>query len=68
MSRKTRKQLVGRQEDLDRRERETAYAQLARVLRREWRCGVQQLCPLAQRERYQARQAVLAMDVFAHYE
>lgn len=66
--RKTRKRLVGRQEDTDRRERETEYAQLTRVLHREWRCGVQQLCPLAQRERERARREFLALDVFAHHE
>ena len=68
MPRKTRKQLVGSQEDLDRREREVTYSQLTRLLHRAWRCGVQPCCPLAQRERERARREVLAMNVFAHYE
>ncbi len=37
MSRRTRKHLVGRREDRQRREREHELEQLAAVLRREWR-------------------------------
>ena len=37
MPRRTRKQLVGRREDGQRRDREHELEQLAAVLRREWR-------------------------------